>query len=145
MSSSEEIRKRSYSFPSRFRLKRRRLIRSLFDRQRSDLRTIASGCVRLLYRRASREEVGVETPLQVAFAVNKRTGKAVVRNRIRRLLRETFRTHQYVLLDRLGHHTERPLILMILFRGRPEDANTCIRHDLPIALEQVAETLEDEF
>ncbi len=144
MSSAGEDRKRSYRFPSRLRLKRRRLIRSLFDRQQPDVHTVARGCIRILYRSVSREEVGVNTPFQVAFAVSRRAGKAVVRNRIRRLLRETFRLHQHLLHERLSD-TSRPLIMMILFRGRPEEAASCIRRDLPRALEQITQELEDEF
>ena len=130
---------RSFTFPRSHRLKRRRLIRTLFDRGREDVGTIARGCVRLVFRLASPEEVGADVPLQIGFAPG-RTRTAVQRNRIRRLLRETYRLHQHVLTDPLSECTD-VLTVMVLFRGRPDKAGGAIRRDLPAALQQLAERL----
>ncbi len=127
---------RPLAFPRNARLKRRRLIRPLFDRGRDDIGTVAVGCVRLLYRTVPRVQTGFDVPVQVGFATG-RVRTAVLRNRLRRLLRETYRTHQYLLADRFLHHPE-TLTVMVLFRGRPETAASCIPRDLPRALEQVA-------
>ena len=128
---------RRHTFPRSHRLKRRDLIRSLFDRQRDDVGTVTSGCIRLLYRLVDRPETGHDVPIQVGFAPGGRTSSAVQRNRIRRLLRETYRRHQYVLRD-LVQEPERTLIVMMLFRSDPDrDANN-IASDLPNAMERLA-------
>ena len=140
MPGSDDMAGRTYSFPRAARLKRRRLIRPLFDRNRADVRTVAVGCVRLLYRTVEREETGHDIPVQVGFAPG-RLPRAVVRNRVRRLLREVYRGHQHALVDLF---TNRPdtLTVMVLFRGRPEMAPTCIPRDLPRALERLAASLK---
>ena len=127
---------RVLAFPCATRLKRRRLIRPLFDRNRADVGTVAVGCVRLLYRTVPRAQTGYDVPVQIGFAPG-RTRTAVVRNRIRRLLREVYRVHQYTLVDLFAHRPE-TLTVMVLFRGRPETASTCIPRDLPDALECLA-------
>lgn len=126
---------RRYTFPKSHRLKRRRLIRSLFDRRREDVGTVAVGCIRLLFRRVDREALGYDVPVQVGFAPGRRVESGVERNRVRRLLRETYRVHQHTLTDRLEGHPD-ALVVMILFRGAPEQADDCIEEDLPAALTQ---------
>lgn len=128
---------RRYTFPTSHRLKRRGLIRSLFDRRRDDVSTEAVGCVRLLFRVVSRDDIGTDVPIQVGFAPGSRATPGVERNRIRRLLREVYRVHQHTLVD-LFLRTPQALIVMILFRGDPEQASRCIERDLPRAMEEVA-------
>ncbi len=119
------------------RLKRRRLIRPLFDRSRSDVRSLSVGCVRLIYRRAPREEVGADAPVQVGFAVGRGVRKAVTRNRLKRIMREVYRVHQHLLVD-LFSQTPGTLTLMVLFRGDPKRGRACIPRDLPEALRRLA-------
>lgn len=127
---------RRYTFPTSHRLKRRRLIRSLFDRSREDVGTVAVGCVRLLFRVVDREALGHDVPVQVGFAPGRRVDPGVERTRVRRLLREAYRVHQHALTDCFA---DRPnaLIVMILFRGDPDRAEA-IWDDLPRALAQTA-------
>ena len=139
----DRVEKRRLTFPPSYRLKRRRLIRSLFDRSRGDVQTVVTGCVRLLYRVVEREVLGHDVPLQVGFAPGPRAESGVERNRIRRLLREVYRVHQYPLVDPFAC-CPNALIVMILFRGAPDQANECIEHDLPRAMQQVAESLPEE-
>ena len=101
---------------------------------------MAAGCVRLLYRIASPEEVGVAVPVQVGFAVGRRVGGAVERNRIKRLLREAYRTHQHTLTD-VGLNRPGTLTVMVLFRGDLAQAERCAGSDLPRAMERLAERL----
>ena len=131
------VEDRRLTFPPSYRLKRRRLIRSLFDRSRNDVQTVAVGCVRLLARVVERDALGHDVPLQVGFAPGPRAESGVERNRIRRLLREVYRVHQYTLVDLFVCRPD-ALILMILFRGAPAQADACIERDLPPALRRLA-------
>ncbi|MFO8231161.1 MAG: ribonuclease P protein component [Longimonas sp.] len=133
---------RRYTFPRTHRLKRRRLIASLFDRSRSDVQTVACGTVRLLYRWASRREVGHNVPVQVGFAPGRTYATNVQRTQIRRYLRETYRQHQYVLRKALPDDAP-PLIMMLLFRGSPDHARTSILRDVPRALRAATHALPD--
>ena len=133
---------RRRTFPPSYRLKRRRLIRSLFDRGRDDVQTVAVGCVRVLCRVVEREALGQDVPLQVGFAPGSRAESGVERNRIRRLLREVYRVHQYTLVDLFVCRPD-ALIVMMLFRGAPEQAEDGIERDLPRAMRQVATRFEE--
>jgi ribonuclease P protein component len=134
---------RRYTFPRSHRLKRRRLIRSLFDRRRDDVHTVAVGCVRLLGRIVAREQLGHDVPLQVGFAPGRRVESGVERNRVRRLLREVYRVHQHTLVD-LFVRRPHTLLVMILFRGDPAQADDCIESDLPAAMQRAADRLQRE-
>ncbi|PSQ96660.1 MAG: ribonuclease P [Bacteroidetes bacterium SW_9_63_38] len=131
---------RRHTFPKSHRLKRRRLIRSLFDRSRDDVRTVADGTIRLLARVVDREQIGHDVPLQVGFAPGRRVDSGVERNRVRRLLREVYRVHQHTLVDLFVSRPD-ALILMILFRGNPARADD-IHDDLPDAMTQMATILQ---
>jgi ribonuclease P protein component len=131
---------RRLTFPRSHRLKRRRLIRSLFDRTRADTATEAHGCVRIVYRSVPRSELGHDVPLQVGFAPGRRVENAVQRNRVRRVLREVYRVHQHLLVD-LFVRGDEALIAMILFRGDPASAGACIPRDLPTLMRRVADRL----
>ncbi len=127
---------RRYTFPRSHRLKRRRLIRSLFDRSRDDVDTVAVGCVRLLFRVVDREALGHDVPVQVGFAPGRRADPGVERTRVRRLLREAYRVHQHSLTDLFEGRPD-ALIVMILFRGDPARPEA-VWDDLPRALQRVA-------
>ena len=127
---------RSEALPRPFWLKQRRLIRPLFDRSDPDARSVAVGCVRLVFRAVPREEVGPGVPVQVGFAPGRRTRSAVGRNRLRRQMREVYRRHQRALVDLFLRRGD-TLTLMVLFRGDPDRAPSCLSHDLPAALERV--------
>jgi hypothetical protein len=66
-------------FPGSARLKRRRLITPLFDRDNRDVRTAAVGTIRLLYRFAPRADAGPDSPVQIGFAVPTRIKRATER------------------------------------------------------------------
>lgn len=130
--SSERDEGRPQTFPRVYRLKRRRLIRSLFDRSRKDVGTVAAGCVRLVYRVAPRAEVGTDVPLQIGFTPGRGARRAVDRNRIKRLLREVYRVHQHGLIDLFSCRDD-ALVVMVLFRGDLDRAAERIPADLPRA------------
>lgn len=127
---------RPHAFPRTRRLKRRRLLRPLFARDRADVGRLRQGVVQVLYRTVPREATGHDVGLQVGFAPGRRSTNAV-RTRIRRLLRETFRQHQGPLLDRFAGRPD-CLTLMVLYRGREDTASADIRRDLPLALDRLA-------
>ena len=126
-----------HAFPRTRRLKRRRLLRPLFDRRQAQ--RASAGSVVILYRRVPREATGLDVGLQVGFAPGRRSTN-VVRTRLRRLLRETFRQHQGALMAWMDGRPD-CLTLMVLFRGREDDASAAIRRDLPRALARLAATL----
>lgn len=121
--------------PVAYRLKRQRLIRPLFDRRRRDVRTVARGCIRLIFRTVPRDERDV--PIQIGFVAG-RGGSAVRRNRIKRVLREVYRVRQQPLID-LFSGTDRMLTLMVLYRGKIDGDEGCILGDLPDALQVLAD------
>lgn len=130
---------RRHTFARASRLKRRRLIRPLFDRRAEDVGTVTAGCIRLLYRVVPRAETGHDVPVQVGFAPGRRR-TAVARNRIRRLLREVYRVHQHGLVGLFSHRPDEALTVMLLFRSRDADADA-IHADLPRALDRLLRLL----
>ncbi|MEL6274857.1 MAG: ribonuclease P protein component [Bacteroidota bacterium] len=97
------------------RLKSRKEIQGLFGRQSMSL---SSYPLRLIY--TEMEEKRGNYPLQVAFSVPKRRYKqAVRRNRIKRLMRESFRLNKQLILNKLP--TDAPQYAwMILYVGKEE-------------------------
>jgi ribonuclease P protein component len=104
--------------------------------------TVAAGCIRILYRVVDAKEAGVDVPLQIGFAPG-RTSSAVVRNRIRRMMREVYRVNQSVLIG-LSAFTGGVLTLMVLYRGKEDSATHCIPADLVSAMRKLAERLSAE-
>lgn len=134
--------RRRARFPRAFRLKRRRLIRPLFDRNAPDVGVVRAGSVVVRYRIVPREAAGADVPLQVGVAAPRRLGSKPDRNRVRRVLRETFRVHQHALVDLFA---DRPhtLTLMLLYQGRRPGAEAAIQHALPDALDRLARRIAD--
>ncbi len=128
------------AFPRSRRLKRRRLIRPLFERGRDDVGRATAGTVVVLYRvvpRAATEGA----PVQAGFAPGRRKTNAT-RTAVRRYLREAFRQHQGPLLAAFADRPD-ALTLMALYRGRDDDASEAIRRDLPRALDRLLGRLAD--
>ena len=138
-SSSQGGSERRFLFPRAHRLKRRRLIRPLFERGRRDVGTVAAGSVRILFRIATVEDVGADVPLQIGFSAGRRARPGVIRNRIRRQLREVYRVNQHLLVDLFR---DRPdvLTIMVLYRADPDSAAS-IPNDLPRAMSRLREEL----
>ena len=145
---------RDAAFPRSRRLKRRRLIRPLFDRARPDVGRVRVGTVGIRYRIADRTEVGAETPIQVGFTPGRRRINAR-RGALRRHLRETFRRHSASLAARFdapGPDGARPtttLTLFVLYRGPDPgsasgagSASHLIERDLPRALRRLERDLD---
>lgn len=130
---------RSQRFPRSRRLKRQRLIRPLFDKNRSDIVRVRIGVLTTLARWVSRDEVGAETSFQIGFAPGRRRTNAQ-RTHVRRLLREAFRQNQAP-LQSLDPESPKVLTAMILFRGRDETASEDIRRDMPDIVARLVERM----
>lgn len=147
-------------FPRRLRLKQRRLLRPLFARGRSPesasaapggpVVTAAAGCIRVLARVSPAGALApgpypFGVPLQVAF-VPGRQPSAVIRNRVRRQLREVYRVHHGRLVGLAPFQalaaTGAGLSIALLFRGAVgSDLHMRVSHDLPRALDRLAAAL----
>jgi ribonuclease P protein component len=132
---------RRNTFPRAHRLKRRRLIRPLFERDHADVGRVSVGVVQVRYRVVPREETGTGAPVQAGFAPGRAARSGVGRTRLRRLMRETYRLHQHGLLDRFVGRPD-SLTLMVLFRGREATAAEDLRRDLPEALRRLEARLD---
>ena len=125
----------SEAWPRAVRLKRRRLIRPLFAQRCPHISRIRVGTVQLLYRMVPQHLAGTPSPVQVGFAVGRQRTK-VRRNRLRRVLRETFRTHKArAVLRGAGGRT---LTLMVLCRSGSAEKRSPLRADLEEALNILA-------
>jgi ribonuclease P protein component len=134
---------RRNTYPRAHRLKRRRLIRPLFERGHSDVGRVSAGVVQVRYRIVPREETGTGAPIQFGFAPGRRARTNVGRTRLRRLMRETYRLHQHGLRDLFGGRPD-SLTAMVLFRGQEATAAEDLRRDLPLALRRLEDRLRAE-
>ena len=80
----------------------------------------------------------METPVQVAFATGRRLGDKPARNRVKRAMRETFRSHRHRLAACFEGRPE-TLTLVVLYRGGPTQATEVVRRDLPVLLARIAD------
>lgn len=125
----------SARFPLSRRLKHRRLIEPLFDRQDPESRSVYSGSIRILYRFVSPDTL--DAPFQVGVAVGRSRGNAPRRNRIKRIIRDALR-HDQDRLERIVSVSGMALTAMVLFQGRDQDGSA-IRADLDDALNRLEE------
>jgi hypothetical protein len=125
------------------RLKRRRLIRPLFQHDRPGVGRVSEGAVQLRWRLVPRVESGADAALQVGFAPGRGMRTKVRRNRLRRIMRESWRINQGHLLELLAS-TDRTLTVFALFRGREAGADALIRRDLPAAMARLVQYLSAE-
>lgn len=126
-------------FPLARRLKRKRFIEPLFDREDPDRHSVRAGCVRIVFRPVPQDSF--EGPFQIGVAVGRSRGHAPRRNRVKRIIRETLRLHQ----ERLAACSSRmdtALTAMVLFQGKDESAEV-IRQDLEGALNRLSRRLTE--
>lgn len=98
----------NYRFPKKERLCSQKNIEQLFAEGKS----VSKYPLKLIYLASSLPE---NVPIQVGVTVPKRTfKKAVIRNRIKRLLRESYRLHKPLYFNTL----ETPYAFMILYLGK---------------------------
>lgn len=110
------------------RLKRRRLITPLFDRDSRDVRTAAVGTIRLLYRFAPRADAGPDSRVQIGFAVPTRIKRATERNLIKRHMRAGFQSDASRFRD-VAVPGDETLTIMAIFRGSRFDSSVAVDAD----------------
>lgn len=133
---------RRQTLPRSTSLKREAWIRALFDRRRSDVVTVASGCIRILFRIVYGHNTVSRRRLMVGFSAGPRQRSAVRRNRIKRLLRESFRLNQHTLegcLPQAGI-----LTMMILYRHKELKSFHEIDSDLRRSLDLAAAEMDED-
>lgn len=95
------------------KLKKKKYIDLLFRSGRS----ISEYPIRLVYLELDHDS---ETPVQAGVSVSKRNfKKAVERNRIKRLLREVYRTNKHIVYESV--HTKKYLFMFIYVGKKEED------------------------
>ncbi|MBP2831123.1 ribonuclease P protein component [Aquimarina sp. U1-2] len=113
------------TFNKKERLKTNKIIEQLF----SDGKSIAKYPVRLVYTKTYFED---EIPIKAAVSVSKRNfKKAVDRNRIKRILRESYRKNKY-----LVPHTTHQFAFMFLYSGKEMPEYEVIVSKIHVILQQ---------
>ncbi|MEM8483928.1 MAG: ribonuclease P protein component [Bacteroidota bacterium] len=136
---------RRLSFPPGFRLKRKRLIRPLFDRHRQDVQTVTAGCIRLVFRQVAPDELAASVPLQIGFTTGRGIKRAVDRNALKRHMREAFRRNQHMLLDACASQPGTTLTIMVIFRGSLDAAAQQIPRHIPTAFSSLVRKIQEGY
>ncbi|WP_346856354.1 ribonuclease P protein component [uncultured Draconibacterium sp.] len=87
-------------------------------------------------------ELPTEFPVQAGFTASKRNFKrAVARNRIKRLLRESYRLHKHILYDQLH---DRQLAIFILYIGKEIPQYTAVENAIKKGFPKIVLQLADK-
>jgi ribonuclease P protein component len=99
-----------YTLGKEEKLKSRKLIEHLFG----EGKRVKSFPLQLIYLQISHDS---EFPIKVGFSVPKRVVKlAVDRNRIKRMMREVYRTNKYI----ISENVKKPYIFMFIYTNKEE-------------------------
>ena len=127
-----EIKK--YTYGKEEKLKRRKLIDEIFTT--GD--TFSSYPFRVFYKKM---EFDADVKAQVGVSVSKRNFKhAVDRNRIKRLMRESYRLNKYTLTDNIDNQ----VVVMIIYTQRKELPFDLIKTKMDLTLKKLCAEIEKE-
>lgn len=99
-----------YSFPKSEKLKSRKLIELLFQNGKM----LKSFPIQMVFMANDFAEVAC----QAGFSVPKKRVKlAVNRNRIKRLMRESYRLNKHLLIDRLTQENSKKYVIMFIYQS----------------------------
>ncbi len=128
------MRNQPFSYSHHEKLKSRKLLNGIFAKGKS----ISCYPIKLIYQSV---ELPLEVSMQVGVGVSSRHFKnAVDRNRIKRLLRESYRTQKQLL-----HFTEttpKQKLLFFLYVGKELPDAALIQTKMAAALQKISETFQ---
>ncbi|MGB5667031.1 MAG: ribonuclease P protein component [Maribacter sp.] len=124
----------SFEFPKREKLKSKKLIDQLFAEGKS----ISNFPLKLFYLQTTFPD---SVKMKTGVAVPKKNFKsAVQRNRIKRLLRESFRLNK----QRVFNNSEGNFAFLILYLGNEMPSYQMVERNMQIILEKFIKTIDDE-
>jgi ribonuclease P protein component len=124
----------SFEFPKREKLKSKKLIDQLFAEGKS----ISNFPLKLFYLQTTFPD---SVKIKTGVAVSKKNFKsAVQRNRIKRLLRESFRLNK----QRVFNNSEGNFAFLILYLGKEMPTYQLVERNMQIILEKFIKTIDDE-
>lgn len=122
-----------------FRKPERLVSVSVFERLVKEGKSINRPPLRMLY---APEKLETDAPAQVAFSVPKRTfGRAVDRNRIKRLLREAYRQNKSTVYP-LFESTGKKWAMLLIFTGKSIPDFREVSEKVNLILRQIAKDLQ---
>ena len=133
MSTQKQQNTPNFKFPTKEKLKSRKLIGELF----ADGKSVSSYPVKLIYLPCSLQN----TPLKVGVSVPKRNFKSAVdRNRIKRLLREGYRLNKHVIFNNI----DKDFALLFLYLGKKKPNHTEIEKSVAEVLAKFYKKVNNE-
>ena len=128
------MRNQPFSYSHHEKLKSRKLLNGIFATGKS----ISCYPIKLIYQSV---QLPLEVSMQVGVGVSSRHfKKAVDRNRIKRLLRESYRTQKKVLNFTEAAPTQKVLFFLYVGKELPEAA--LIQTKMAVALQKISETFK---
>ncbi|MEM1218343.1 MAG: ribonuclease P protein component [Bacteroidota bacterium] len=119
------------------RLKSRKVLQTLFREGKS----LGIPPIRMIWWERALE--GTESPVQIAVTVPKRSfRKAVLRNRLKRRMREAYRLQKSRLLDQY-QPTDRQLAILFIYTGRKELPYQDIERSMKNLMKRLAKKLRN--
>lgn len=128
------MRNQPFSYSHHEKLKSRKLLNGIFANGKS----VSFYPIKVIYQRVDTQ---LDNLLQVGVGVSSRNfKKAVDRNRIKRLLRESYRTQKQLLAFTEPVPTQKVLFFLYIGKELPEAA--LIQTKMAVALQKISETFK---